>query len=207
MTQVNRSAALIPVPDLRVYFHQALQEAAQTQRISTDQEILAYLTHLLTDYARSERVFDQTAEGMVRRPLFDIYRQASEAESKGERELALQRLGDLALFVSGILPHSLARSLVDVDYYIAMGASAYGCLSDSSGAGARVRALRSVFAQLSGRFSEFVDLLGETMEQGQTGRTPDLMRLHELWIKTGSRRLGRKLVEYGVMPQRATAIN
>lgn len=207
MTQANRTPTLIPVHDLRAYFHQALQEAAQTQRISTNEEILAYLTHLLTDYARSERVFDQTADGMVRRPLVDIYRQANEADSNGERELALQRLGDLALFVSGILPHSLARSLVDVDYYIAMGASAYGCLRDSASAGARVRSLRSVFAQLSGRFSEFVDLLGETIEQGQTDRPPDLMRLHDLWIKTGSKRLGRKLLEYGVMPQRATAIN
>ena len=207
MTEGVSDRSLLPVSNLSAYFHQALREAAESQKISADQSIIAYLTHLLTDYARSERLFDQTQDGIVRRPLVDLYKQASDAETHGERELALQRLGDLALFVSGILPHSLARSLVDVDYYIAMGSSAYGCLSDSGGAGARVRALRSVFAQLSGRFVDFVDLLAEAVEQGQSDRPPDLMRLHTLWAKTGSRRVGRKLLEYGVMPQRTTAIN
>ncbi|MGE5153470.1 MAG: hypothetical protein ACM3ST_05585 [Bdellovibrio bacteriovorus] len=207
MRQVTRRPSLIPVPDLRAYFHRALRDAAQTQRIDADQGTLAYLTHLMTDYARSERLFDHTQAGLVRRPLVEIYKQAQEAECNGERELALQRLGDLALFVAGILPHSLTRSLVDVDYYIAMGSSAYGCLRDSGGAGVRVRALRSVFAQLSGRFVEFVDLLAEAVEQGQEDRPPDLMRLHALWAKTGSRRLGRKLVQYGVVPQRTVTIN
>ena len=169
--------------------------------------ILAYLTHLLTDYARSDRLFDHTQDGVVRRPLVEIYKQASEAETGDERALCLQRLGDLALFVSGILPNSLERSLVDVDYYIAMGASAYGYLSDRGSGGARVRALRSVFVQLSRRFGDFVDLLAEAVEQGQSPRAPDLMRLHDLWSKTGSRRLGRKLAEYGVLPQRTSTLN
>ncbi len=207
MTAIGESRSLIPVSSLRAFFHQALQEAAETQRVDADDAILAYLTHLLTDYARSDRLFDRTQDGVVRRPLVDIYKQASEAETGEERELCLQRLGDLALFVSGILPHSLERSLVDVDYYIAMGASAYGYLSDRGSGGARVRALRSVFVQLSRRFGDFVDLLAETVEQGQSARAPDLIRLHDLWAKTGSRRLGRKLVELGVVPQRSPTLN
>jgi hypothetical protein len=207
MTPVHQTRPLIPVANLKAFFHQALHEAAETQKLEADAAILAYLTHLLTDYAHADRFFDRTQEGVVRRPLVDIYKQASEAETHSERELALQRLGDLALFVSGILPHSLERSLVDVDYYIAMGASAYGYLSDSNSQGARVRALRSVFAQLSRRFVDYVDLLAEAVEQGQTTRQPDLLRLHALWSKTGSRRLGRQLVACGVTPQRAATIN
>ena len=207
MADVNDHKSVIAVTSLKAFFHQELHEAADAQKLDADDAIIAYLAHLLTDYARSDRLFDRTEQGIVRRPLVDIFKQASEAETAGERELALQRLGDLALFVSGILPHSLQRSLVDVDYYIAMGASAYGCLSDSTGPGARVRALRSVFARLSSRFVDFVDLLAETIEQGRATRQPDLLRLHDLWHKTGSRRLGRLLLEYGVMPQGAAAFN
>ncbi len=207
MTATDEPRPLIPVPSLRAFFHQSLKDAAEIQRLRADDAILAYLTHLLTDYARSDRFFDRTPDGMMRRPLVDIYKQANEAESGDERELCLQRLGDLALFVSGILPDSLERSLVDVDYYIAMGASAYGYLSDRGGRGGRVRALREVFDQLSRRFTDYVDLLAETVEQGQSPRQPDLMRLHDLWSRTGSRRLGRKLVEYGVMPQRTATLN
>jgi len=198
---------LIPVTSLRAFFDQALREAAGTQRVDADDAMLAYLTHLLTDFARSDRLFDRTPDGVVRRPLVDLYKQASEADSGDERELCLQRLGDLALFVSGILPDSLSRSLVDVDYYVAMGASAYGHLSDCGGRGVRVRALRSVFGQLSRRFVDYADLLAEAVEQGQATRQPDLLRLHELWSKTGSRRLARKLVEFGVTAQRTSSLN
>lgn len=207
MTTVNGSGAVIPVSNLNAYFQQALHTTARSQRLDTDDPTLAYLTHLLTDYARSERLYDHTQDGMVRRPLVDIYKQASEAETKAERELALQRLGDLALFVSGFLPHSLQRGLVDVDYYVAMGAAAYGNLSDSASAGNRVRALRSVFEQLSRRFIDFVDLIAETIEHGNQVRNPDLMRLHALWVKTGSRRLARQLVECGVIPEPAVAVH
>lgn len=198
---------LIPVKSLSAFFQGALKESAESQRLEADDGTIHYLTHLLTDYARSERLYDHTEDGLVRRPLVAMYQQASEAETSNERELALQRLGDTALFVSGILPHSLQRSLVDVDYYIAMGAAAYGSLSDSGASGARARALRSVFHQLSARFVDFVDLVAEAVEPGDIARHPDLMRLHELWTKTGSRRLGRKLIGYGIVAEPATAIN
>jgi hypothetical protein len=207
MTTVNGTGAVIPVPNLNAYFQQALQSTSRSQRLDTDDSTLAYLTHLLTDYARSERLYDHTEDGMIRRPLVDIYRQASEAETTAERELALQRLGDLALFVSGFLPHSLQRSLVDVDYYVAMGSAAYGNLSDSISPGTRVRALRSVFVQLSRRFIDFVDLIAETIEHGNQIRNPDLMRLHDLWLKTGSRRLARQLVECGVIAEPTAAVH
>lgn len=207
MTDVEGPSPVVPVTNLNAYFHEALHEAAETQKLSTDDAILAYLTHLLTDYARAERLFDYTEEGIIRRPLVEIYKEASEAQTPRERDLALQRLGDLALFVSGILPYSLQRSLVDVDYYISMGASAYGYLSDSNHPSPRARALRSVFAQLSTGFVDYMDLLAEAIEQNHRTQPLDLMRLHTLWSKTGSRRLGRKLVEYGVMPQQSVSVN
>jgi hypothetical protein len=118
MTEVVSDRCLIPVSSLSAYFHRALREAAETQRGPADQGIIAYLTHLLTDYARSERLFDQTQDGMVRRPLVDRYEQASEAATHGSGS---SPCNDWALCVSGILPHNLARSLVDVDYYTAIG--------------------------------------------------------------------------------------
>jgi hypothetical protein len=207
MQTVSGTGSVVPVANLESFFQRALSEAAQAQKVQADEAVIAYLTHLLTDYARSERLYDHTGDGLIRRPLVDLYRLATEADSPRERDLLLQRLGDVALFVSGILPNSLARSLVDVDYYISMGASAYGCLSDLPDAVARVRALRSVFAQLSRRFVDFVDVLAETVEQGSPARQPDLMRLHALWARTGSRRLGRKLVELGVTPPPAAGLH
>lgn len=193
-------SSVIPVPNLESFFHNALRQAAETQKVQTDDDVIVYLTQLLTDYARAEHLYDRTREGVIRRPLVELYRLASESASSRERNLVLQRLGDMALFVSGILPHSLQRSLVDVDYYVSMGSSAYGYLSDGADSGRRMRALRSVFAQLSRRFVQFMDLLAEVVEQGNATRDPDLLRMHDLWAMTGSRRLQRKLVDLGVTP-------
>lgn len=199
--------AVTPVANLQSYFHRALSAAAENQHTPLDDQTLAYLVHLLSDYAHADRLYDRTEDGVVRRPLVALYRQAVEAETSHERELALQRLGDLALFVSGILPQSLQRSLVDVDYYVAMGAAAYASLSDASSPGVRVRSLRAVFTRLASRFVDHMDLLAETVERSQAHRCTDLLRLHELWSKTGSRRLQRQLSELGVMPLRPAAVN
>ena len=207
MSTFDESATVVPIASLKSFFHGALHQAAETQRVKADDAVIVYLTHLLTDYARSERLYDRTEDGMVRRPLAELYRLATEADSSRERNLLLQRLGDVALFVSGILPNSLRRSLVDVDYYVTMGSSAYGFLSDTTDAGIRLEALRSVFAQLSSRFVQFVDLLAETVEQGNESRCPDLIRLHELWAKTGSRRIERRLLAWGLTPYRAGGLH
>ena len=202
MSMSDESPHVVPIASLRSFFHRALRQAAEAQRVKADDAVIVYLTHLLSDYARSERLYDHTEEGVVRRPLAELYRLAAEAGSGRERNLLLQRLGDVALFVSGILPDSLRRSLVDVDYYVTMGSSAYGLLSDTSDAGMRLEALRAVFGQLSRRFVQFVDLLAETVQQGNEARCPDLMRLHELWAKTGSRRIERQLLACGLTPLR-----
>lgn len=207
MSAFDESPSVVPIASLRSFFHRALQQAAETQRVKADDAVIVYLTHLLSDYARSERLYDQTEYGVVRRPLAELYRLAAEAGSGRERNLLLQRLGDVALFVSGILPDSLRRSLVDVDYYVTMGSSAYGLLSDTSDAGMRLEALRVVFAQLSRRFVQFVDLLAEAVEQGNEARCPDLTRLHDLWAKTGSRRIERQLLARGITPHRAARLH
>ena len=203
MSMFDESPSVVAIVSLRSFFHRALQQAAETQRVKADDAVIVYLTHLLSDYARSERLYDHTEDGLVRLPLAELYRLAIEADSSLERNRLLQRLGDVALFVSGILPNSLSRSLVDVDYYVSMGSSAYGFLSDTCDVGTQLEALRSVFAQLSSRFVQFVDLLAEAVEQGSEARYPDLMRLHELWAKTGSRRIERQLLALGLTPHGA----
>ena len=207
MSTFEESPSVVPIASLRSFFHRALHQAAESQKVKADDTVIFYLTHLLSDYARSERLYDHTEDGVVRRPLAELYRLASEAASSRERNLLLQRLGDVALFVAGILPNSLRRSLVDVDYYVTMGSSAYGLLSDASHAELRLQALRSVFAQLSSRFVQFVDLLAETVEPGTEARCPDLMRLHDLWVKTGSRRIERQLIAWGITPHRAGGLH
>jgi hypothetical protein len=195
-------SSLVEVSDLRSFFFESLQDAARTQGVKPQEGTLPYLAGMLTDYSRSEHVFDQTADGMVRPALALLYKSALESRSSRERSLFLQRLGDLALFIAGLFADSLRRSPVDVDYYIAMGGGAYASLCRAPSEAARSRALSEVFEDLASNFVHFVDLIGEVGEQARDQLERDVLRLHELWRRTGSRRLERKLRSLGIVPGR-----
>jgi hypothetical protein len=138
------------------------------------------------------------------RPLALLYGEALEAPSHEERNQALKRLGDVALFISGVFADSLNRKLVDVDYYIAMGGKAYSYLSDSSRNTLRWQVLSEVFEELASKFAVFVDILGEVSENAHFNRDVDVMRLYEVWLRTGSKRAGRRLQRLGIQPLHAS---
>ena len=79
-------------------------------------------------------------------------RGAADAGSTEERSRALQRLGDVSLFVAGFFAQSFARRLVDIDYHIAM-AAGLRLVADSCARGTPRRALAGVFGELAQKSS------------------------------------------------------
>jgi hypothetical protein len=57
-----------------------------------------------------------------------------------------------------------------------------------------------VFDELAGKFSAFVDVLGEVSERSALSSNSDVLRLYEKWVRTRSRRSGDLLVERGIVP-------
>lgn len=147
--------------NLESYFHDAIRDISNEKNVDIQDHTLWYLTNLLTRYSRSDRFFDYRPESGTLTPLAEYYKQALEAESDHERRLHLQRLGDVAIFVSGLFAPALDKRIVGLSYYISMGETAYGCLADGGGSTARDKALCEIFDDLSSRFSGFVAILSE----------------------------------------------
>jgi hypothetical protein len=160
------------------------------------------VVNVLTLFARSEALFEQTADGLRLKPLVTMLSEAFAAPSLAERQRGLQRLGDVSLFIAGFFARSFARKLVDIDYHISMGAQAYSTLAatDRSRRGA---VLGRVFAELAGKFQPLVDALNEISEASCSQSNVDALRLYEMWIRTGSRRSWKLLRELGVLPSPA----
>jgi hypothetical protein len=190
----------IDVRNLREFFRDAVHEALERQRVGVEDHTEHYVVNLLTMFARSEALFEPTTDGPRLKPLALMLAEAAGAPTAEQRSRALQRLGDVSLFMSGFLSHGFARKLVDVDYHIAMGGRAYGTLAGSCGAGARGRALAGVFAELAAKFQRLVDALNEVSEMSWRSSDRDLLRLYEVWLKTGSPRAHALLREGGVNP-------
>lgn len=180
--------------DVRVYFHEALTSAIARQRVAVRGETEVYLVNLLVEYLSPEQLFIREADGRLdAEPLAFMLKRAVES-APGERARHLKRMGDTALYVSGFFSDSLARGLVDVDYYAAMGGRAYDVLGGMRGGG-----VAAVFSELAEKFLVIVDVLSEISERAAMTSNAGLLRLYDRYVKTGSERLRTLLADRGVM--------
>jgi len=194
------TATHLNASSLPEYFRTLIREALDHQKrkhpISAPEAVEYYLVNLLHGCLSTEAVYRTPTEGFKEEPLALIFLQASQARTETRVQL-LRRLGDFALFISGFFPASLTRHLVDVDYYIQMGETAYGSLSQIL---AQRVALREIFTELASRFIVYVDILSEVSEKSRVQNHTNLLRLYEQWLKTGSERTAKLLSEAGILP-------
>lgn len=190
-----------PVTNLREFFRDALHGALEKQQLAVEDQTEHYVVNVLTMFARSEALYEQTADGVRLKPLVVMLCEALEASGHAERNRSLQRLGDVSLFVAGFFARGFAAKLIDIDYHIAMGGRAYGALAQTLQG--RGRVLAGVFAELAEKFQPMVDALNDISESGYVHSDRDILRLYEIWLKTGSTRCYALLKRLGVDPTRA----
>lgn len=195
---------VIAVENLQEFFREALHSAFSHQKLAVNDHTEHYVVNLLTLFSRSDALYDGETERGGLKPLVMMLSEALDAPTPVQRNRGLQRLGDVSLFVAGFFAGSFARKLVDVDYHIAMGGRAYGSLADLLG-GSRGRALAAVFGEMAAKFQRLVDALNEVSEMAYAHSDRDILRLYELWVKTGSARALDILRRLGVQPVAVTA--
>jgi hypothetical protein len=201
MTDQAAARQVLPVANLREYFRNALDTALAHQHVAVAEQTQHYVVNLLALFARSEALYDQAPQDAEHRarikPLVIMLAEALQAPTEAERQIALQRMGDVSLFIAGFFAPGFARKPIDIDYHIAMGGRAYGTLAQSLGRGRRA-VLGTVFAELAAKFQPMVDALNEISETAYRHSQRDVLRLYELWLKTGSERARRLLQGLGV---------
>jgi len=191
-----------PVASLKEFFRDALHDALAHQHVAVEGETEHYVVNLLTLFSDADALYEREPGGQPRsrlKPLAVMLGEALEAPTQEARFRALQRLGDVSLFIAGFFSAGFARKLVDIDYHIAMGGRAYGTLAENCNP-ARGRTMRQVFAELAAKFTPMVDALNEISETSYQHSDRDRLRLYELWVKTGSERSRRLLRKLGVEP-------
>ena len=192
------SSSIVEAASVESFFHESITDSVSNQNVDVCDETVVYMTQLLTQYVRSEELFEEDEDGVQLKPLAILYCQAaSEADYKARRD-RLKRLGDLALFVSGWFAHSLERRKVGVNYYIQMGECAYDALSESRGESVRERVFARIFQDLAANFSELRDVISEIHMTVDNRSNSDLLGLYELWQRSGSARAAALLRAEGI---------
>ena len=200
MRDDQQDPGLVAVADVREFFRDSLQTALEHQHLRVRDHTEHYVVNLLAMFARTDALFEPGPEQRSQlKPLALLLAEAVDAPDERQRFRILQRLGDVALFVAGFLAGGFARRPVDIDYHIAMGGRAYGALAQAPCHGAQ-RALANVFAELEDKFQPLVDALHEIGDGAAKQSQRDVLRLYELWHRTGSQRAHRLLMQLGVQP-------
>ena len=170
------------------FFRELVETAMHNQRVSANELTSFYVVNLLAGFIRGDA--DRDGGEPLGTRLAHALQTAGLAQRNG-----LRKVGDQSLFMSGFFADSFTRSLVDIDYYIHLGAHAYRSLARHGD-----HTLGDVFDELSDKFTTFVDVLGEVSERTSLSSNSDVLRLYEKWLKTGSRRSGDLLVARGIVP-------
>ena len=191
---------VVAVQDLRDYFRDSVDTAIDKQGVDVDPHAAHYVVNLLTLYARSDELYEDHGEAYGLRPLAMMMADACDAPSPAARNCSLQRIGDVALFIAGFFADGLANKAVDLDYYISMGGSAYGSLSDEMSGSTRGKVFAGIYRELAEKFQIVVDILNEVRDGARHESDHDLLRTYEIWLKTGSKRAAGLLRKNGVVP-------
>jgi len=191
---------VVPVHNLRDYFRTSIDDVIEKQGVELDPHAAHYVVNLMTLYARSEEFYEDDGETYGLRPLALLMADAADAPSIEVRSQFLQRIGDVALFISGFFSDSLASKAVDVDYYIYMGENAYGSLSEEIRGTFRGNAFADVYRELATKFQVLIDVLNEVRDSAAGSSDVNVLRTYEVWLKTGSPRAENLLRQQGIVP-------
>jgi hypothetical protein len=182
----GKSLTLVVQP--QAYFHELVTGALGKQHLNVQPETEFYLVNLLNQFMAADRLREE--------PLALMVKEALEAPSSENQKQLFRQVGDESLYVAGFFQDSLNRKLVDIDYYIEMGGTAYRQVA------ARVEEnpQRSLYEELANKFASFVEVLADVSDRTTPRNEKDLLRLYEVWVTTRSERAAKALQEAGILP-------
>lgn len=170
------------------FFKERVSNVLTKNKIKASETVEFYIVDLLERFIAAKEISSD--------PLAIQLLKSQELGVTGiEKVKILKNLGDTSLYVSGFFRDSLNRKIVDLDYYREMGAIAYKSLSESI----REESFHDLYQELYIKFSGFVEVLAEISHDLLPQTDQNLLRLYEVYIKTGSESAKKHLLEQGFL--------
>ena len=185
------------------YFIEIVEEAIVSRKIDTNPVVTKYLSDLLTHYVAADNLFAESASGKkTQQTLAELYLRAGNTTDNRERIELLKRTGDQALYISGFFGDSLNRKIVDVDYYVNMGCSAYDTLAKAI----REVSFTMVYQEIAKKFVQFMDALSYISQRVMPQQRDNLLMLFSRSASVYSGLAQEGLAERGLLTIPTTGI-
>jgi hypothetical protein len=194
---MSENSGLKLVTQPQDFFRELVTEALSQQKISTQPETEFYLVNLLNHFMKTDRLYATDGSGALKEePLALMVKEAIEEPLPAAQSAMFRHIGDISLYKAGFFQESLSRKLVDVDYYIDMGHTAYRQVASRT----EEEIMRAIYEELAERFATFVEVLADVSNKTTPKSEKDLLRLYEHWVRTKSDRSAKALQEAGILP-------
>jgi len=185
--------SIIVSEGLKEVLREKLKDALVRQAVAAGDMTEFYLVNLLSQYHDSQESFWPEGEDTLSRPLAIRFIEDTDGDMVTRRK-GLRRLGDTALLIAGFYGERVRRGIVDVSYYVGMGAAAYLRLSSLQDE----PVFASLYRELASQFSEFAEALSNLAPWNNASSDRDLVKIYERWIETGDENLKDLLEECGI---------
>jgi hypothetical protein len=187
--------SLAIVPSVSDFFHQEIEKISRRHGLQLNPAVQQYLSEVLVKFASTQelKLTHPTEEKTLTPTQFWLEIQKLPIS---QQFLALQFLGDYSLFTTGFFNDHVNKSLLDMDYFQALGGQAYYRAGEIRETLATERAL-NVYFSLAESFTRFSEMFSELFDQTLLHSTDGAIKLFEKWQQSGSEHLTRLLREDG----------
>ncbi|MEZ4870930.1 MAG: hypothetical protein R2827_01540 [Bdellovibrionales bacterium] len=182
--------------DSQEFFAQSVEEAFTSLKVEGVPQVKTYIASLLNYFMFTDNLFEVCETSGKRKSITmaELFLKANQLESR-QKEKQLKRLGDMSLYMSGFFGDSFKRKIIDIDYYISIGGSAYGSLSALVSEDLMAR----TYENIAENFVRYVDILTYISQKTNVQSNEDLLRLYDRYIATGSELAKEQLAELGLL--------
>jgi hypothetical protein len=186
-----RDARVLNEPPVSA-FYEFVRSALATHGVGASPEAEYYLVNLLAGFlrARPERFARALGPELLAASRLDPV----------HRSVRLRDVGDTTLFLTGIFLDHIEAKPAATEYYFSIGRTAYGRLAELAGTSGALAVHAPTFAELSGRFVEFVRVLSAIADRELFSGSERLMAVYQRWLATGNPRDTSRLIAQGVIP-------
>jgi hypothetical protein len=188
---------------LEDFFRDEVCSVCKKQNLELDANIASYVAQLLVRFSESSSFIEQHLPSgeKAKEPILALLWLEGLQKKPFEQITQMQYLGDIALFTTGFFADRIERSMLDRDYYMAMGEQAYQQVGSLQRSLRSDIALKELFFKLSETFPNMVSVLEEISIRSQATQQNGIVKLYQKWLNSSDQKISRVLQENGVIPQ------
>jgi hypothetical protein len=184
------------VPSVNDFFSEEIAKISRRHGLQLNPIIMQYLSEVLVKFASSQELkLTHPVEAAKDVTPTEFWIEVQKLPLS-QQFIALQFLGDYSLFTTGFFNEHVSKSLLDMDYFQALGGKAYYRAGEIRETLAAERAV-NVYFSLSESFQRFSEIFAELFDQTLLHSTDGAIKLFEKWQQSGSQHLTSLLMENG----------